>query len=933
MKRYLGLIFAVLLIVIIVASPVLAYTYRASLTIQEENGNDYDMLANSVTSPNTWMAENGFMEDDALDTRVETLAGLYKPRMVSSDKILTAVPVPANSQTNLYFTVGNSDDDMDIITGYDGYVTYPDDATVEDGDDFEHENSAYVDTDSGADKNLFYKENAIRTYISGDTDITSEISYGPEFPVVEDVDGGNTAATTNHTVNLPAIVTGQMLIVLFSIDTNTVVTFPGGWDNLFDDVNGANNRFGAWYRIADGTEGATITVTSVGNEESAHTSFSISHYQGVPECGTSATGASVNPDPPNLTPSWGAQETLWIACAGIDRAGAETITAYPANYTDGREDQYTAAGTTTSVGTARRELNAASENPGTFTLDNISNWIANTIAIAPASIIIEATGVTTGKIVVKTIGEYNAPIWATGNTLSFDGTANSRIDCGAIYDATATLWVSFWFKLDNDFIDGVGLETHLWGKYVDGNNYLYIRLIPNARLEVRKYDAGVQSFLMYALPPEVGPPNYWAANKWYHVIASVSLANGARMLINGALRDTDPDNSAVCNGGNFLIGSSRPAPQAQRFDGQIQNVVVGTDDLVPAEELALYSGIAPGDETDYWFIDEGDGTDIFSYGSSGNDGTAEAATSWVTSTYTTDVTGRLCDYYLDIDSDRWGANLKGQTVPDNNNNWIIYEGNVSPYATHYKHTVSSVLQVRYLPNDMIKGQAYSAGTVTVTNGDETVVGAGTTWVDNMEGGLFVSTDGVQYVIDTITDNTHLELTTVYGGATLAGQAYNMYVRLPDRESNIDGRITWGSNPAGVTVTLGSIVSASQPVPGADITTPTIDILPKGGGSDWFGDHTVGAPLLTFPLRPLVTLLSDNTTVTELQAWRLYALAITLLVTVCVGRVMRGHLLLAGIACACCIGAAWVLTIFPYWSLVFAIAVILGGIVAERSINL
>jgi len=66
----------------------------------------------------------------------------------------------------------------------------------------------------------------------------------------------------------------------------------------------------------------------------------------------------------------------------------------------------------------------------------------------------------------------------------------------------------------------------------------------------------------------------------------------------------------------------------------------------------------------------------------------------------------------------------------------------------------------------------------------------------MDGGVFVSADGVWYVIDSITDATHLELTAVYGGGTLAGQTYNMYPRLPDRGSDgtaNDGRIVWGAN--------------------------------------------------------------------------------------------------------------------------------------------
>tara|TARA_Y100000310_G_scaffold166912_2_gene166622 strand:+ start:318 stop:4001 length:3684 start_codon:yes stop_codon:yes gene_type:complete len=158
--------------------------------------------------------------------------------------------------------------------------------------------------------------------------------------------------------------------------------------------------------------------------------------------------------------------------------------------------------------------------------------------------------------------------------------------------------------------------------------------------------------------------------------------------------------------------------------------------------------------------------------------------------------------------------------------------------------------------------------------------------------------------------------------------------LPDREvAGNDATITFGNNPAGVTVALGSMVSASQPVPGGTIADDTLDILPDVEASDWFLEPDVSGTLLTNPVRPFVTMLSDNTTLTEIQSWRLYALAIILLVTVGTARAVRSHLLLSGIAAGVSIGAAVALTIFPMWALVFAIGGILGGVVAERSPSL
>lgn len=69
---------------------------------------------------------------------------------------------------------------------------------------------------------------------------------------------------------------------------------------------------------------------------------------------------------------------------------------------------------------------------------------------------------------------------------------------------------------------------------------------------------------------------------------------------------------------------------------------------------------------------------------------------------------------------------------------------------------------------------YKTGTVTVTNGDATVVGVGTAWLTEAQDGDLFSLQGqgnAVYVVLSRTDDTHLELTTTYGGATASGALY------------------------------------------------------------------------------------------------------------------------------------------------------------------
>ena len=64
------------------------------------------------------------------------------------------------------------------------------------------------------------------------------------------------------------------------------------------------------------------------------------------------------------------------------------------------------------------------------------------------------------------------------------------------------------------------------------------------------------------------------------------------------------------------------------------------------------------------------------------------------------------------------------------------------------------------------------GTVTVTNGSAAIVGVGTLFTTEMMVGRKFTTDrATTYVVQSITDDLHLTLTTNYGGTTLGGQTY------------------------------------------------------------------------------------------------------------------------------------------------------------------
>lgn len=214
----------------------------------------------------------------------------------------------------------------------------------------------------------------------------------PTLPLILDVTTGDDGGTnrTSHTVALPTgIAASQRLIAIFATRSSGDTSWPVGWTEILDANVGADTAMVAAYRDCDGTEGASITVTTGASRACAWQVWRLSagnFIAGVaPEVGTLAGSNDANPNPPSLSPSWGAQNTLWIAATTVkDVASPPTVSGYPTNYSTNQ----TAVGGVANnfgVGAAARILNASSEDPGTFTLSGAEKWCANTIAIRIAA--------------------------------------------------------------------------------------------------------------------------------------------------------------------------------------------------------------------------------------------------------------------------------------------------------------------------------------------------------------------------------------------------------------------------------------------------------------------------------------------------------------------------------------------------------------------
>jgi hypothetical protein len=205
--------------------------------------------------------------------------------------------------------------------------------------------------------------------------------------IVDVTTGSDSIAGSSHPVVMPATVNaGDRLMIL--IANTTGATFPAGWTEFLDvSVGGA---IAAAYRDADGTEGGTtVTVSNGGSPtRAAWATVRITNYDTskAPEAG-SASGSDANPDPPSFSPSWGSASDLWFAVVGTAGNPPETISVYPAGY-DLSQTYVAATGAAGRgiLGFAARKIEAASQDPGTFTLSGSLAWKSATIAVKGAPI-------------------------------------------------------------------------------------------------------------------------------------------------------------------------------------------------------------------------------------------------------------------------------------------------------------------------------------------------------------------------------------------------------------------------------------------------------------------------------------------------------------------------------------------------------------------
>lgn len=197
-----------------------------------------------------------------------------------------------------------------------------------------------------------------------------------------------TAAAINKVCNLAGgIVSGNLLILILRSAGADTHTTPTGWTQLVlnNAADGSDDTTSIWYRIADGNEGATVTVTATTSLKFAAECWRVTEGD-TPQVSGTATGASATPDPPSFSPAGGAQDYLWFWIGGWEGEQTSPPAGSPLNYSNPVGANSGTAGAIASncrVAGATRQLNAATEDPPSWTISVSDDWSAWTIAVPP----------------------------------------------------------------------------------------------------------------------------------------------------------------------------------------------------------------------------------------------------------------------------------------------------------------------------------------------------------------------------------------------------------------------------------------------------------------------------------------------------------------------------------------------------------------------
>lgn len=199
--------------------------------------------------------------------------------------------------------------------------------------------------------------------------------------------------STNHTVKLPSTLqSGWLLLALVTFDGTPTVTPPSGWSRLSTASGGTAVKGEVYYHIVtSGNESRTsVTFTTDVAEQGAAQVYAVANWSGsvsdiaisTPVVSTAAAPDGTTADPPALTPSWGGNNTIWIAATHT--SSSRTVTSGPSGYSPVYATRSGEDNTSGQMSSSYKITSSATEDPAIYTFSSTGvTSVTETIAISP----------------------------------------------------------------------------------------------------------------------------------------------------------------------------------------------------------------------------------------------------------------------------------------------------------------------------------------------------------------------------------------------------------------------------------------------------------------------------------------------------------------------------------------------------------------------
>jgi hypothetical protein len=191
----------------------------------------------------------------------------------------------------------------------------------------------------------------------------------------------------SQAVNLPgSISSGDILFAVVRATAGTTISWPAGWTELDEtSLDASDDTQSCAWRIADGTEGATITVTLGTSRPIVALCYRITGGDSLVIGTPASNSANANPNSPSLDALRSGYDVLWLSVGGFDRSA--TLTSGPSGYSNATLFVGTASGAIIGVLGASKQVTSddGTEDPGTWAVSVAVQNMMWTVAVYTAN--------------------------------------------------------------------------------------------------------------------------------------------------------------------------------------------------------------------------------------------------------------------------------------------------------------------------------------------------------------------------------------------------------------------------------------------------------------------------------------------------------------------------------------------------------------------